>query len=452
MASLTPTPKQQIFGSDGLPLVGGKIYTYAAGTTTPLATYTDAGAGTANTNPIILNSLGQANIWLAPASSYKFSVYTSADVLLYTVDNIVTPIDYLSLVTSLASPPPIGSTAPNTGAFTTLTATTGTITTVNCTTITAETLTFEGGGSMTKPPESGIQPITATVAADALTVTLNPTTLDFRSAALTSGAVVSRLISSAISVTVSSGSTLGTVSATQSQIVVLALDNAGTVELAVVNIAGGNDLSETGVISTTAEGGAGAADSASTIYSTTARSDVAYRVVGYVESTQATAGTWATAPSTIQGYGGQAYIRPSSGSVVRVHTANGYGSTNTCIRRFSTIVTNQGSDITYADSATLGASFTINTNGVYAISFSDQFNGSDFMGISLNSNQLTTSIANITASTRIAITTTAANADYPGNCGVTLYLTVGDVIRAHTDADPSGTVPALTTFTISRVA
>jgi hypothetical protein len=328
MASLTPTPKQQIFGSDGLPLVGGKIYTYSAGTTTPLATYTDAGAGTANTNPIILNSLGQANIWLTSSSSYKFSVYTSADVLLYTVDNIATPIDYLSLVTSLASPPPIGSTAPNTGAFTTLTATTGTITTVNCTTvnattvnaatitatgtITAETLTFEGGGSMTKPPESGIQPITATVAANALTVTLNPTTLNFRSATLTSGAVVSRLISSAISVTVSSGSTLGTVSATQSRIVVLALDNAGTVELAVVNIAGGNNLTETGVISTTAEGGAGAADSASTIYSTTARSGVAYRVVGYVESTQATAGTWATTPSTIQGYGGQALASMSS--------------------------------------------------------------------------------------------------------------------------------------------
>jgi len=322
MASLTPTPKQQIYGSDGNPLVGGKIYTYAAGTTTPLATYTDYGAGTPNTNPIILNSLGQANIWLATSSSYKFSVFTSADVLLYTVDNIATPIDYISLVTSLASPPPIGSTAPNTGAFTTLAATTGTITTVNSTTvsattvnattitatgtITAETLTFEGGGSMTKPPESGIQPITASVAANALTVTLNPTTLDFRSANLTSGAVVSRLISSAISVVVSSGSTLGTVSGNQSRIVVLALDNAGTVELAVVNIAGGNDLTETGVISTTAEGGVGAADSASTIYSTTARSGVAYRVVGYIESTQATAGTWATAPSTIQGYGGQA--------------------------------------------------------------------------------------------------------------------------------------------------
>jgi hypothetical protein len=113
-------------------------------------------------------------------------------------------------------------------------------------------------------------------------------------------------------VVVSSGSTLGTIAATQSRIVVLALDNAGTVELAVVNIAGGNNLTETGVITTTAEGGAGAADSASTIYSTTARTGVAYRVVGYIESTQATAGTWATAPSTIQGCGGQALTSMSS--------------------------------------------------------------------------------------------------------------------------------------------
>jgi hypothetical protein len=318
MASLTPTPKQQIYGSDGNPLVGGKIYTYAAGTTTPLATYTDAGAGTANTNPIILNSLGQANIWLAPSSSYKFSVYTSADVLLYTVDNIAAPIDYLSLVTTLASPPPIGSTAPNTGAFTTLAATTATITTVNAATVTAtgtvttETLTFEGGGSLTKVPESAIQPITASVAANALTVTLSPTTLDFRSATLGSGAVVSRVISAPVSVVVSSGSTLGTVSAIQSRIVVLALDNAGTVELAVVNISGGTNLTETNLISTTAEGGAGAADSASTVYSTTARSNLAYRVVGYIESTQGTAGTWATAPSTIQGCGGQALTAMSS--------------------------------------------------------------------------------------------------------------------------------------------
>jgi hypothetical protein len=157
-----------------------------------------------------------------------------------------------------------------------------------------------------------IQPITASVAGNALTVTLNPTTLDFRSATLGSGTVNTRTVSSAISVTVSSGSTLGTINSTASRIVVLAIDNAGTVELAVVNIAGGNQLDETNLISTTAEGGAGAADSNNVIYSTTARSNVAYRVVGFVESTQTTAGTWATAPSTIQGVGGQALTAMSS--------------------------------------------------------------------------------------------------------------------------------------------
>jgi hypothetical protein len=281
-----------------------------------------------------LDSFGQANIWLLSTVSYKFIVRTATDVLLYTVDNIIPPLD----IGVFASPPAIGNTTPNTGAFTTLAATTGNITTVNSTTgnittvnattgnittvnattstttgvTTTGTLTFSGGGSMTTPPESGIQPITATVATNALTVTLNPTTLNFRSATLASGTVVSRRIASAISVVVSSGSTLGTTSAAQSRIVVLAIDNAGTVELAVVNIAGGNDLTETGLITTTAEGGAGAADSASVIYSTTARTNVAYRVVGYVESTQATAGTWVTTPSTIQGYGGQALASMSS--------------------------------------------------------------------------------------------------------------------------------------------
>lgn len=157
-----------------------------------------------------------------------------------------------------------------------------------------------------------IQPITASVAGNALTVTLNPTTLDFRSSTLSSGAVNTRTVSTAISMTVSSGSTLGTINNIASRIVVLAIDNAGTVELAVVNISGGNQLDETNLISTTAEGGAGAADSNNVIYSTTARTNVSYRVVGFIDSTQTTAGTWASAPSTIQGVGGQALTAMSS--------------------------------------------------------------------------------------------------------------------------------------------
>jgi len=157
-----------------------------------------------------------------------------------------------------------------------------------------------------------IQPITASVSGNALTVTLNPTTLDFRSSTLSSGTVDTLAVSSAINMTVSSGSTLGTVNGILSRIVVLAINNAGTVELAVVNMSGGNQLDETNLISTTAEGGAGAADSANVIYSTTARSNVSYRVVGFVDSTQTTAGTWATAPSQIQGQGGQALADLSS--------------------------------------------------------------------------------------------------------------------------------------------
>jgi hypothetical protein len=157
-----------------------------------------------------------------------------------------------------------------------------------------------------------IQPIDASVAANAMTITLNPTYLDFRSATLGSGSVDHVKVGSAISLVVSSGSTLGTISAVQSRIAVLAINNAGTAELAAINLAGGNDLSETGLISTVAEGGAGAADSDNVFYSNTLRSNVPYKVVGYIESTQATAGAWATAPSTIQGAGGQAFAAMDS--------------------------------------------------------------------------------------------------------------------------------------------
>ena len=155
-----------------------------------------------------------------------------------------------------------------------------------------------------------IQPITASAASSALTITLSPTVLDFRSATIGSGTVTTVSNSTSISVVVPSTATLGTVSAVQSRLVVLAINNAGTMELAVTNISGGSDLSETGVISTTLI--AAASNSATLYYSTTARTSVAYRVVGYVESTQATAGTWATAPSTLQGYVGQALAAMSS--------------------------------------------------------------------------------------------------------------------------------------------
>lgn len=80
----------QFFTNSGVPLTGGKLYTYAAGTTTPQATYTSSSGGTAHANPIILDSAGRVpggEIWLLGAR-YKFVLYTSVDVLIATYDNI----------------------------------------------------------------------------------------------------------------------------------------------------------------------------------------------------------------------------------------------------------------------------------------------------------------------------------------------------------------------------
>lgn len=140
----------------------------------------------------------------------------------------------------------------------------------------------------------------------------DPVLVVFRNSSLTTSGYVVRSITAATSITISSGSTLGSINAILARIAVLVLDNAGTVELAVNNMSGGVQLDETNLISTTAEGGAGAADSATVVYSTTARSNLAYRVAGFLDSTQATAGTYVTAPSLVQNCFGQALASMSS--------------------------------------------------------------------------------------------------------------------------------------------
>lgn len=87
---LSPIANDQQMDANGDPLVGGKINTYLAGSTTPVATYTSSTGGTAQANPIILNSLGipTSPIWLAGGVSYKFVITDSTDVVLRTVDGI----------------------------------------------------------------------------------------------------------------------------------------------------------------------------------------------------------------------------------------------------------------------------------------------------------------------------------------------------------------------------
>jgi hypothetical protein len=80
----------QFFTNTGTVLTGGKLYTYAAGTTTPLATYTTSSGSIAHTNPIILDSAGRVpggEIWLT-AAQYKFTLQDSTGALIATYDNI----------------------------------------------------------------------------------------------------------------------------------------------------------------------------------------------------------------------------------------------------------------------------------------------------------------------------------------------------------------------------
>ena len=80
----------QFFTTTGIPLAGGKIYTYQAGSSTPLATYTDNGGVYANTNPIVLGSDGrpQNEIWLINGYNYKFVLKDANDSTIQTYDNL----------------------------------------------------------------------------------------------------------------------------------------------------------------------------------------------------------------------------------------------------------------------------------------------------------------------------------------------------------------------------
>lgn len=86
--TICPYPRLQFFDTNGNPLNGGKLYSYSAGTSTPLATYADASESVANANPLVLDSAGRGTVFLSTGSSYKLVLKTSADVEVWSVDNI----------------------------------------------------------------------------------------------------------------------------------------------------------------------------------------------------------------------------------------------------------------------------------------------------------------------------------------------------------------------------
>jgi Pectate lyase superfamily protein len=108
MASLMPNGKQQYFTVTGAPLVGGKLYTYAAGSTSPLSTFSDKAGAVPNTNPVILDSRGEATMFWGQAG-YKVVLQDAAGAVIWTQDNLYPVQDSSSqvfaqqLITAVAS-------------------------------------------------------------------------------------------------------------------------------------------------------------------------------------------------------------------------------------------------------------------------------------------------------------------------------------------------------------
>lgn len=181
----------------------------------------------------------------------------------------------------------------------------GTLTSVVC-----DGVTITGTG--TCPPRYGIvnQSLAVSAASSALTIALkdnagsdpsatSPVCGNFRNVTGTTGSWTQLCVTSALSLVVSSGSTLGVTSSTAFRLWVVLFNDAGTARLGVINCSTPTQiypLAEGVPASSTAEGGAGAADSAGVIYTGTAVSSKSFLIVGYVEwnSTGLTAGTWTT--------------------------------------------------------------------------------------------------------------------------------------------------------------
>lgn len=163
--------------------------------------------------------------------------------------------------------------------------------------------------------------ISASVAANAITFSLltlaggtpsvtDPVVIAFRNANGTVGNYVYRTVTSATTLTISSGSTLGATSGEAFRVWLVLFDDAGTIRLGAINCRNGKNIFALGRhlpagISSTAEGGAGGADSAHVFYTGTAVSAKAYVLLGFAtyESGLATAGTWNVAPTSLQLFG-----------------------------------------------------------------------------------------------------------------------------------------------------
>lgn len=148
------------------------------------------------------------------------------------------------------------------------------------------------------------------------------------------------------------------------RLLLLAINNAGTIELAVVNQSGGVSLDETGLISTTAIGAG--STSATTIYSTSARTSVAYKVIGFIDVAEATVGTYALAPELTFGAIGTTLAAIFTPGIGQSWSSNLSTTERVLTQTYTNIY---GREITVCFQANSGSSTTatITINGVTSV-------------------------------------------------------------------------------------
>lgn len=232
--------------------------------------------------------------------------------------------------------------------------------------------------------------LTSSVAGNALTISVktkagtNPSPSDPVIVEFISNGTYSRAtLTAALSLTISSGSTLGHSSGVKGLSGIYLIKNGSNIELAV-----GSTVPLFGTaINTTAEGGAGAADSALTIYSQTARTSVPFSCVGFFESTQTTSGTWASNVTLFLGSHVNALVNIMKPTVQRFTSGSGTYTTPAGVKYITVEMvggggggagsgtgspgtggtggnTTFGTSLLTANGGTGGATWTVGTGGV----------------------------------------------------------------------------------------
>lgn len=264
----------------------------------------------------------------------------------------------------------------------------------------------------------------------------------FRDATATNADANEVSTTGALSVVIPSGTTIGTISSATHYIYVYAINNAGTVALG-VSLA----LLDEGTIQSSSAISGGA--TASVLYSTSALTSKAIRLLGRIKVSEGTAGTWATAASEVS-LAPFLTVNRQTLQQVLLNTGNGVGAVNTKIRKFSNNSTS-GTAITYATSSNSGASLTVNEAGIYAVTYGDNSTGADLFGLSLNSTHLTTNVQSLTANSELLTIVTLIGSSNPTAVSWVGALNVGDVIRPHTNGISGGTNSGLEYMQMTKI-